>query len=116
MNSTKAARVTARGRLANGSLLAASVTWLALVVVGLGILLRYSLTPGRQGDPPSVWPAASRIDRPADGYTLVLAAHPHCPCTRATLQELAVIMTRCHGRVAARVLFVEPEGFSEPWV
>ena len=56
-----------------------------------------------------------RLDRPANRYTLVLAVHPHCPCTRASLDELAVIMTRGSGRVAARVLFVQPEGFSERW-
>ena len=108
-----AERVSAVGRRL-APVLAAAV-WLALVASGLGILLRYSLAPGRPGNPPAVWPAGSRLDRPANRYTLVLAVHPHCPCTRASLDELAVIMARGSGRVAARVLFVQPEGFSEQW-
>lgn len=111
-----AASAGRRESAATPLVLAAGVAWLACVAAGMGILVRYSLAPGRSGTPPAVWPAASRLDRLPHGYTLVLAAHPHCPCTRASLAELAVIMTRCRGRVATQVLFVQPDGFSNAWV
>jgi len=94
---------------------AGAAVWITLVVIGVAALMRYSLNPGRQGNPPDVWPAASRLDRSPDRYTLVLAAHPRCPCTRATIAELAVIMKGCAGRVTAHVLFVQPPGVPERW-
>src|SRR3712207_4573180 len=45
-----------------------------------------------------------------------MLAHPHCPCTRASINELARLMTQARGRVTAYVLFVKPEGFSDSWV
>ena len=97
------------------ALLAATVAWLILAASGMGILVRYSLTPGRPGESPAHWPAATALERPAGPYTLVLALHPRCACSRATLSELAAIMTRSQGRLSALVLFVQPRGFGEEW-
>lgn len=90
--------------------------WMGLVVAGMGVLVRYSLAPGAPGHPPDVWPVAATIARSPATYTLVLVVHPHCPCTRASLDELDGIMARCHGKLVSRVLFVQPEGFTEDWV
>jgi hypothetical protein len=45
----------------------------------------------------------------------LIFAHPRCPCTRATIGELAVIMARCRDRVDARVLFYKPKGSAPDW-
>ncbi len=90
--------------------------WMCLVAIGFGLLLRYSLTPGRPGEPPATWPAASRMHHDTMRQTLVVAVHPHCPCTRATIAELEDIMTRGRGHIAARVVFLEPSGFTDRWV
>jgi hypothetical protein len=37
-----------------------------------------------------------------------MLAHPNCPCTRASIAELEIIMSNLHGRVAAFVLFSKP--------
>lgn len=95
--------------------LVATVAWLALVVVGLGALLRYSNSPGREGLPPSVWPSSARVEPGPNVHTLVVVAHPKCPCTRATVSELARIMAQCRGRLVARVVFVLPDGLNERW-
>ena len=97
-------------------LIGATVAWLGLVVLGQGALIQYALTPGREGHTPASWPAASRLDRAPGRYTLVMAAHPHCPCTRASLSELAQIVGRCDGRLSVRVLFVQPARFADDWV
>jgi hypothetical protein len=44
-----------------------------------------------------------------------MLAHPKCPCTRASIGELAAIMAHCQGRLNAYVLFMKPEGFTEDW-
>jgi hypothetical protein len=71
-------------------------------------LLRYSATPGRLATPPLRWPANALI-RPKPGRPTVLVfAHPQCPCTDATMGELSVIMARARGGVDAYVLLYAP--------
>ncbi len=93
----------------------ALAVWLALVSYGVGFMWHYQGTPGLQGHPPSQWPEDSRIKSIPQLPTLVLAIHPHCPCSRATIGELAILMTHVQGLVNANVLFVKPQGFSEDW-
>jgi hypothetical protein len=85
--------------------------WLALVVVGLGLLMRYDATPGATGQPPRTWPAESRVPHAAGRAALVLIVHPHCPCSRASFAELERLMARCEG-LAATVLFALPPGIA----
>jgi hypothetical protein len=44
-----------------------------------------------------------------------MAIHPHCPCSRASIGELAILMAHSGGRLAAFVDFVQPPGFNENW-
>jgi hypothetical protein len=44
-----------------------------------------------------------------------MTAHPHCPCTRASLEGLANVMNRLQGRVDAYVLFFKPKEFPAGW-
>ena len=96
-------------------LTAAGVLWLLIIGVGLLILRDYESKPGVVAAAPDSWPAASRIELASDRPTLVMLAHPHCPCTRASIGELARLMTQARGRVTAYVLFVKPPGFSDEW-
>ena len=97
-------------------IVAASATlWLAAIGVGFGMLWKYQNSSGAAGVQPSQWPADSRVETAAGRATLVMAAHPHCPCTRASIGELALLMARCQGRVSAYVLFLKPPGFAEGW-
>ena len=104
-----------RRKAARLILLTTIVLWLSAVGVGLWILWGYENTPGVGAKPPVLWPADSRIQRARDRATLVLIAHPHCPCTRATVGELAALMAHAQGRLHAYVLFLKPAGFSEDW-
>ena len=97
------------------TLTAAGALWLLIIGAGLGILWNYESTPGIAAAPPDSWPAASGVEPAADRPTLVMLAHPHCPCTRASIGELARLMTQAQGRVRAYVLFVKPPNFSGEW-
>lgn len=96
-------------------LLASAVLWLVAVSGGLWILWGYENTPGVSAKPPMLWPADSRIERSQQRATLIMMVHPHCPCTRATMSELAEIMAHAQGRLNAYVLFLKPAGFSDDW-
>jgi hypothetical protein len=91
------------------------VLWLVVVGGGMVVLRNYENTAGVAGDPPPNWPVQSRIPRTAGLPTIVVMGHPKCPCTRATIGELAVVMTRLHNRAAAVVVFVRPRGTPDGW-
>jgi hypothetical protein len=85
------------------------------IVAGMGMLWRYSLTPGVAGAPPAVWPTQSRLARRAGALTLVMLIHPHCSCSRASLEELATLMAQADGQLDANVIFLDPPGFDGSW-
>ena len=91
-----------------------TAVWLMLVISGMGYLLIHDFTPGKESRfTPQFWPGGMmrNVDRP----TLVMFAHPKCPCTRASIDELAVLMARSQGLVDARVIFFRPKGIDESW-
>jgi len=95
--------------------LAASALWLVLVATGMTLLFRYAGTPGAAGEPPGSWPVESTIGPTPGRATIVMLAHPHCPCTRASIAELAVLMSRIADRASAHVLFMRPSQLGEGW-
>ena len=90
--------------------------WLMAVGLGMGGLLVYDFTPGKDTSIPASWPAQSKIVRLPGQTTLVMFAHPDCPCTRASLGELAELMAHSQNKVSAYVLFLHPKGSSEGWL
>ena len=86
-----------------------------MIGAGLGLLWAYENTPGPAAPPPSHWPPDSSLQLDTDRATLIMVAHPHCPCTRASIGELARLMTQARGRLTAYALFVKPEGFHDDW-
>ena len=106
MNSTRRSRIF---------LLLACVVWVSAVGHGLSLVWGFENSPGRTGTPPSRWPDDSEIKRNGALPTLVLFIHPHCPCSRATIGELAILMTHSQGLVNVKALFVRPADFGEAW-
>lgn len=96
-------------------LIIACVAWSLVVGLGLGLLWKYENAAGPAATVPANWPSDSSIRPATDRATLIMLAHPHCPCTRATIGELSRLMTQAQGRVTAYVLFLKPEGSSTDW-
>ena len=42
-------------------------------------------------------------------------AHPHCPCSSASVGELNRLLTRCEGPTTVHVLFVRPKDVADSW-
>jgi hypothetical protein len=93
----------------------AGAVWLVLVLSGSAMMWRYGSTAGAPGAPPATWPAASNLPLASDVPTLVMLVHPMCPCSRASLDELEVVMSRAAGRARAYVVFVRPPGVTDDW-
>jgi hypothetical protein len=89
--------------------------WLTVVGAGLFIMLNYETAPGVPGTSPVKWPADSQLAHSQERATLVMFGHPHCPCTRASIGELALLMARCQGKLEAKVIFVKAAGLPQDW-
>lgn len=85
-----------------------AVAWLGAVGAGFAAWERYDATPGPRGPDAPGAPGAAR-------WTLTLYAHPHCPCTRAALGELAELARLLPPDAAVAVAFVRPVGVEPGW-
>jgi hypothetical protein len=90
------------------------VTWLGTVGTGFALLWNYKMTPGPAEATPVVWPDESSIGRVRGTTTLVMFAHPLCPCSRASLTELEVLLRRA-GPVDAHVSVLRPDDVGPEW-
>lgn len=93
-----------------------SAVWLLAIGAGIALMLNYENTSGAEGITSEHWPAKAQIPLDPRRDTLVMFAHPKCPCTRASMDELSSLMEKCGGKVAAHVLFLKPKNFTEDWV
>jgi hypothetical protein len=87
--------------------------WCVGLTMGAQALWKYSSTPGETGSVPERWPADAPFQPTSGRATMVMLAHPHCPCTRASLVELTQLAAR--GGAEPWVLFVRPQGAEEGW-
>jgi hypothetical protein len=96
-------------------LILAGILWLVACVGGSSVLLHYASTAGERGNSLSQWPVKSQLTPFKDGDTLVIAVHPHCPCTRASMVELNDLMLSLKGKLKAYVLVMKPHDFPGGW-
>lgn len=93
------------------ALVAGLGAWLALAAAGLVAMTAHGAAPGQEPSAPSRLPADSELAarvRAGGRATLVMAAHPGCPCTRASLRELARIVSSSPGAAEVVILFAHP--------
>jgi hypothetical protein len=89
--------------------------WLTVTLTGFWRFYAYSNAPGRTGPAPASVPYKT-LDQPRKCCSrLILFAHPRCPCTRATLAELAGLLEINRNAVAAEVWFIRPKGMPMGW-
>lgn len=94
-------------------LFAAGLVWLATVAAAYQALRQFESTPGHAAVAPVAWPAASRIAlEPA--WTLVMLIHPHCSCSRASVEELQAIIESVPS-LRSTVLVYRPSDFRRGW-
>jgi hypothetical protein len=94
---------------------AALLAWLTLVGAGMAGLWKYAGTPGTAATAPATWPNQHSLLAAGDRPTLVMFAHPKCPCTRASIGELSILMSHVQGQVAAHVIFFRPATPGVDW-
>lgn len=97
-------------------LLSGAVSWVALSVFGLFYLVKYENTPSTQTEIyPAVYPIESKLERNSEHSTLLFFSHPKCPCTRASLNELARLIADVNGNLDVYVVFAKPPDAEANW-
>src|ERR1700682_1778662 len=79
--------------------------WVASVGFGMSVLWRCSSTPGHAATPLIDWPKDAPVPLGKGRSTLVMFAHPNCPCSRASIGELAILMAQAPEKFDAHVFF-----------
>lgn len=102
-------------RLAKLTLSFLTVLWLGTISSGVSILWTYALTPGKTANPLSQWPAETALLPGQNTPTLIVFIHPQCPCSRATIRELAGILAHCQGKIDTQVAIYKPLGSDAAW-
>jgi hypothetical protein len=100
---------------ASAGIVVASALWLGVVLGGTIGMTRYANTPGGSGGAPMRWPEESQIPVDANLPTLIMFAHPRCPCTRASMGELEVLLAQFPGKLSAHVVFLKSADTVADW-
>ena len=75
------------------------------------MLLRHDFTPGQSsGKVPERWPIDTTLVKRHGLPTLVMAVHPNCPCSRASIEQLERIASQNEHPVQVVALFLDSPG------
>ncbi len=89
--------------------------WLVTIVTGLGMLWAYAEAPGPPATAQTTWPAGAGFARDTRAPVLVLFLHPKCPCSRATVGELARLLAGAPAPAAIYALVYRPADADAGW-
>ena len=102
-------------RAGRALLYGASALWIAAAVGGSLFIFVYESRPAPVSDVARVWPVQTGLTHNAGGFELVMAVHPKCSCTRASVVELNQLMQAWSGRVHAIALVTKPFEVEDLW-
>jgi hypothetical protein len=89
--------------------------WLLASAGGFLVILNHQNLFGARSATTGHFPLHSQLTLDPNRSTLIMFAHPQCPCSRASVEELNRLLARCEGKVAAHVWFFKPDAFSPDW-
>jgi hypothetical protein len=83
--------------------------------MGLLLLADNDSKPSPPAVPPQQWPGGVSRVRDSSKPIVMMFLHPHCPCSRASLSELARLAHDERGQLEFCVLFTQPSGVAASW-
>ncbi len=102
-------------KLAKQYLFLLGIVWLSLSFYGMYVLFKYSAFPGLDGEPPKRMISKTQVKHKKNIPTLIVFLHPRCPCSRATISELGVIISKAQNPLNLNIVFFKPSIFPESW-
>lgn len=82
---------------------------------GLLLVADYDSKPGHPAHPPQQWPNGVSLTRKSVKPTVMMFLHPRCPCSRASLYELARLAHGERGKLEGHVVFAQPVEAAADW-
>lgn len=93
-----------------------ALVWFTGIGGGYKAMWDFQRKAGEDASAPQTWPAASLLHPAKNAPTLVVFAHPRCPCTRASMAELReMLSTRANSAMKTYVLVLKPREFADGW-
>jgi hypothetical protein len=94
----------------------AIAVWLASIGGGFYCLWAYSAGPGAAAQAPREAPPEIRAWQIAGRPLIVMALHPHCPCSQASIDELADVLGWTPDAAELVLLIYKPAGERDSWI
>jgi hypothetical protein len=91
------------------------VVWLVPIGIGVHALSSYAVVSGPAAAAPVSWPAECAVQPATGRFTLLQFLHPHCPCSRRSLDELRWLLAHSSEELDAIIFFVAPSGAPDGW-
>lgn len=103
-------------RLASNMIVPALVLlWILGIFGGTVVMMNYDYAAAPEGDHLIRFPKDATFGLAQGKMTLVMFANPDCPCSKASVQELAELLARTSYDLKVQVLFFKPGQFPESW-
>ena len=99
----------------SAALIVAGALWAATVAAAYRAIHRFETTPGEAAMARQSWPAATHLARTPGSWSLVMLVHPHCSCSRASVNELAAIVEKAPRDLQTSVLVYRPHDAVAGW-
>jgi hypothetical protein len=93
----------------------AAVIWAGTVAAAYRAIRLFESTPGEAANAPAQWPAASIVPRAGNEWSLVMLVHPHCSCSRASVEELRAVLDKAPADLRTYVLVYRPADSKPGW-
>lgn len=93
----------------------AAIVWAGGVLAGAAMLLKHDFTPGKESRFRMRWPERWGAFKGEGRPTLIMFAHPKCPCTAASLDELLEALASSASDVEVRFAFYKPGDEPDSW-
>jgi hypothetical protein len=106
--------MTSKRTLIRATLVGAALIWAATIGAAFDAIRRFETTPGQAAVTGPAWPSGSTVPRRSGEWSLVMLVHPHCSCSRASVQELQAVVEKSPS-VQPYVLVYRPAEFKEGW-
>ena len=93
----------------------AIIGWGLAVVACSAAIIWSSRQPGAIGQSPNRLPALSDLSPIPGSTTLIIAVHPHCPCTHATVVNLERVLQSAQASCTTVALLYTPHEQGKTW-
>jgi len=89
------------------------IVWIAILILLFAKLAMYGQASGELGIPPNA--ISTDIPIEPDVHTLVMAIHPRCPCSQASLYELERLLPKCENRLKVHFYLYDSPDKEASW-